>query len=57
MNRIIYVLGIIIMWAAYLSAFYILSSWEFFRSILILFVGLAVAFGYGTLVLIIKALR
>jgi hypothetical protein len=57
MNRIIYVLGIIIMWAAWLTAFYLLSSWEFFRSIIILFVGAGVAFGYGTLVLIIKAAK
>jgi hypothetical protein len=35
----------------------LIKDWEFFKSIVILFVAAGVAFGYGTLVLIIKALR
>jgi hypothetical protein len=57
MNKIIYVIGIAIMWAAWATAFYLIKDWEFFKSIVILFVAAGVAFGYGTLVLIIKALR
>lgn len=57
MNKIIYILGIAIMWAVWATALYLVKDWEFFKSIVILFVAAAVAFGYGTLVLIIKALR
>jgi len=57
MNKIIYVLGIAIMWVAWAIALYLVKDWEFFKAILILFVAAAVAFGYGTLVLIIKTLR
>jgi len=56
-NKIIYVLGIAIMWAAWVIAFYLIKDWEFFKSIMILFVAAGIAFGYGTLVLIIKALK
>jgi len=57
MSKLIYVLGIAIMWAAWLIALYLLKDWEFFKAIVLVFLAAAVGFGYLTLILISKALK
>ncbi len=57
MNKIIYILGIVIMWAAWAIALYLIKDETYFKAVVLVFLAAAVGFGYVTLILISKALK
>ena len=57
MRKIIYILGIVIMWTAWAITLYLIKDWEFFKAIVLVFLAAAVGFVYVTLILISKALK
>ena len=53
MRRIVYLLGIVGMWAGWALAFYLLLRWEFFAVARLIFIALAITFGFFTITLLL----